>query len=424
MRFMDWNDLSGKKVLILGYGVTGESAAQLLLRKKATVYAYDDHQVAMDEQTGVHFISGNKEINRAQFDFIVASPGISPAHPVYRSAIERAIPVLGDIELAAKYLHQPVLLITGTNGKTTVTLLVEHILNFHGLNAKAVGNVGQPICSEIDYPGILVIELSSFQLETMATPFADCGIILNITPDHLDRYASLKEYAAAKVKLGKLIKKEGAFYIHHTIAEQFPDLLNGVPFKAFNGREYLSEQYKEDHNLNNLAAAFLLCRNFDLNWEQVCRAYASFKKPPHRIQFVKKVNHISFYDDSKGTNIDAVIKAVQSLEGDIALIAGGVDKGSSYRPWINSFAGKVRKIYAIGEAAQKIYEELHEAIQVDICQSLQDAVKNAYKSASSGSLVLLSPGCASYDMFKNYKHRGEEYQRIVGELGEEERNES
>lgn len=445
--------LDGKKVLVLGLGLSGQSAARFLLRRGAHVFAVEDNQARLQSDEGIAGLKcGGLEVVEdssrwsvgGAIDFVVASPGVPPSHPYYAGALERGIEVVGEVELACRWLTQPCVAITGTNGKTTVTLLVAHILNRSGKQAWALGNVGAPLTGAVDEiaahgdpHGIAVVELSSFQLETLRTPFVDAGIILNITPDHLDRYSSLASYAQAKIKLGQNVKAAGRLFVGGGTLEQYRPALEPHRPRAY-GYTADCAVYTDMQNvwvdgalafavpeplrgkvsidLENMLAAYVLCREMGVSDSQFVNAFESFHKPAHRLQFVGEIGGVRYYDDSKGTNIDAVVRAVESMEGDVVLIAGGVDKGAPYAPWKDAFGGKVKLICAIGQAAEKIKNELDSDISVRIFSSLEQAVKHAAKNAPKGGCVLLSPGCASFDMFKDYAHRGCEFQRIVHAL--------
>ena len=291
------------------------------------------------------------EIELTYIDLLVPSPGVPQNHPLYEAALKSGIEIIGEAELAFRYMQQKAVAITGTNGKTTVTLLVEHILNASGHKAKALGNVGQPLTAYFLNPDpdeIVVAELSSYQLETMSTPVFEAAVLLNITPDHLDRYPSMLEYARAKCRLKLCLKHDAPFFIYAQAANEYGQFLNKDFFtfgltpashfwtdrvKSYNRDkvEYiLPVGYREmgNHESENVLAAWLLVRKFGVTAEQFISAVESFQKPPHRIEFVTAIEGISFFDDSKGTNLDAVIQAVRTMQGPVILIAGGVDKGA------------------------------------------------------------------------------------------------
>ena len=281
---------------------------------------------------------------------------------------------------------------------------------------------------------IIVLELSSYQIETLYQVCLDSAIVLNITPDHLDRYKTMESYAQAKCEIERCVKPEGHLYLEEKTWQEYGYFLKKKKPRLY-GYEQTSFIYtdllavyragekvfelpsslknKKSHDLENLLAAYALCADKGVTASAFLEAWRSFKKPAHRIEFVLEFQGVRYYDDSKGTNIDAVIRAVQSLEGSIILIAGGVDKGSAYTPWLQEFRNKVKSICAIGQAAAKIRDQLASHLPVTIFNSLDEAVQQATRLAQRGDIVLLSPGCSSFDMFKDYAHRGEEFQRIV-----------
>ncbi len=408
------------KTLVIGLGKSGLAAYELLLREGDEVVGVDDNAALIEKLA----LEGKKvELNPdlQRFDRVVLSPGIPPTNRFYLQAQSLGIEIIGEAELALSRVNQPCAAITGTNGKTTVTLLCEHILKASGRKARALGNVGTPLTSyllEADRQDIIIVELSSFQLETMKTAVFDVGII---TPDHLDRYTSMEDYALAKCRLQDLIKTAGGFWVHASVQRDFKPLLK--PNYQTYGLESMIEtilpnRYRDlgRHEKENILAAWMICKTFGVGEEAFLAAVETFKKPAHRIEFVATLNGVDYFDDSKGTNIDATIKAVEAMTGKIVLIAGGVDKGSSYAPWRKVFAGKVKKVLAIGQAAAKIARELEPEIEVEIVPTLQEAVQRAREKAEAGKAVLLSPGCSSYDMFRDYAHRGDEFKKFV--LGE------
>ncbi|MBS0653413.1 MAG: UDP-N-acetylmuramoyl-L-alanine--D-glutamate ligase [Verrucomicrobia bacterium] len=414
--------------LVLGLGLSGKAAVELLFAQGYQVIGADDkadpEQLRDLISRGLQLQSKSEDINWSLIKLFVVSPGISPKHPLYQAAAARGIEIVGEAELSFRSLSQPAIAITGTNGKTTVTLLIEHILNTSGIKAKALGNVGNPLSVYVLNPdpgAVIVAELSSYQLETMSVPVFDAAAILNITPDHLDRYASMEEYAKAKCRLQRLLKPGSPFFVSQQVADGFAHLLKPgyiVYTQSESIEEILSQEYRElgEHDIENAMAAWALCKPFKISAEQFRKGLSTFKKPHHRIEFVADIEGVHFYDDSKGTNIDAVIRAVQTMKGPVILIAGGVDKGSSYLAWKEAFCGKVKRIVAIGQAAPKIFRELSPFFEMEIVGSLSAAVEASLRHAVKGDHVLLSPGCSSFDMFRDYAHRGEEFQRTVFSL--------
>jgi UDP-N-acetylmuramoylalanine--D-glutamate ligase len=443
-----------KSVLVLGLGKTGQAVVRFFLDKGIPVHGVDCNaalfpshsSLASLQAAGAALYHDSTPITITDFDLLVISPGIPQTHSLIQQALQQGVRVTGEIDLACQLLsNRRVVGITGTNGKTTVTLLVTHVLNHCGIPAKAVGNVGEPLISEViqQDDAVLVVELSSYQLETMSTPILDAAAVLNITPDHLDRYPDMDNYAKAKLHIANCLKEEGFCYIEQQTLRDYSHLsLLKRPWKTY-GFSFTSDLFtdgmqvfvnkepifdlpdpyrgRKNHDLENLLAAYALCHKIGVSATQFVTAIRTFAKPPHRIEFVREKDGIKFYDDSKGTNTDAVIKAVSTLRTEsqtakIVLIAGGVDKGWPYDSWINGLGDSVSAIYAIGQAAQKIKQELGHAFAIEVCASLEEAVSRAAQTAKYGDYVLLSPGCSSFDMFRDYAHRGDEFKRIVKQL--------
>ncbi len=398
-----------RRALVLGYGESGK-AAELFLRRRG----WD--VVLADRQAGVGIFADSDFLALEGVELVVASPGVPPTQRLYAETLARGIPLIGEVELGLQAMKQRAVGITGTNGKTTVTLLAAHALNRCGLQAVPVGNVGTPLTQAVDNApreAIFVIELSSWQLETVSTQGLDAGIVLNITPDHLDRHMTMEAYARAKARIQKALKPAAALYLHPEAARDFGHCFDR-PFSV-----YAVPGSWVSHDGTNAYAACLLCQTFGVSEEDFFKAVHDFRKPSHRLEFVTSCCGVSYVDDSKGTNVDAVVKAVQSVQGQVLLIAGGVDKQTGYQPWQESFPGRVKAVFVIGEAAVAIQASLGTVVPVTLCTSLQQAVALAAKAAQAGETVLLSPGCASYDMFENYKHRGMVYQDLVRQLCEQ-----
>jgi UDP-N-acetylmuramoylalanine--D-glutamate ligase len=439
-----------KKALVLGLGLSGKSAARFLLNRGYEVLGIDSKNLQGDRQIQELLVAGalieeeknfEERFSLKDFSLLAVSPGISKAHPLIQKAQSEKIPVQGEVDLAlGSFSKGRAVGITGTNGKTTVTSLVAHILHASGKKAKALGNIGTPLTEYFLNPDpeeIAVIELSSYQLETLRSPVFDAAVILNVTPDHLDRYASFTDYAKAKAAIQYCLKDKAPLYLHEEIATDFGDLFT-LPYKTIGFKERSSWHIKGNdiwkgsdfafslpdtyadmgtHDRFNALASWVLCETLGVKLEEFIQGLRSFKKPAHRVEFVQEIDGVHFYDDSKGTNVDAVIQAVGSMKGPVVLIAGGVDKGSSYLPWKDAFQSKVKKMILLGQSAPKIAQELSSFFSIARVNSLEEAVTLAKKEASPGDSVLLSPGCSSFDMFSDYAHRGREFQRYV--LGEE-----
>lgn len=444
-------EFSGKKVLVIGLGISGKAAARFLLKRGAFVTAidrnadlfYDEPTVKTLIEKGLQVFSEKTLSMPLQYDVAVVSPGIPHENVIYTAVRKSKIPLIGEIDLACRSMRQRAVAVTGTNGKTTTVSLITHALNFGGMPARALGNIGTPLTDAVDEANpneILVVELSSWQLETLTVPAFEAAAILNITPNHLDRHKTMLEYAKAKFRLAACIKKGGVLYLGSEIPRNFSEMLSDIHYETYGFETednytsdgtsvYLSGEQlfrlpppylgKKNHDVENMMAAYALCRHVGLSDTLFVESLKTFKKPAHRVEFVSKIDGVSYYDDSKGTNLEAVIRAVQTMDGETILIAGGLHKGASYLSWAQSFKGKVRFIYAIGQAAPQITAELSQFLPVRPCASLEEAVRFAASSAKNGENVLLSPGCSSYDMFRDFNHRGDEFKRIVNALQSE-----
>ncbi len=449
--------LENSKTIIFGLGVSGISVARYLDKLGLSFIIVDDKIKKLPDNCPKTALISSKEAveslcNQDGYTHLVISPGISQSHPLVQKASLLGVHILGDVELAFRFFKNKnngknslgkkipkILAITGSNGKTTTTMLAAHILECAGLKAETVGNIGTPLLDYLEYEGdALVVELSSFQLETAKAQVLDACLCTKITPNHLDRHGSMDEYAKVKFNIFNCLKKEGKGFIFESIANDFNDLMprglkiygrSDASYIKLDGRRVIEDgvflgylpkeiHMAESHDAENFLAAYLLVGSFQIPFETAISAYSSFQKPPHRIQYVTTFNGVSFWDDSKGTNLDATMKAVDSIEGPIILIAGGVHKGEPYHIW-SKFKNKVSHIVALGQAAHDIEQDLAGVIQTLKVQSLKEAVLKSFELSHEGFSVLLSPGCASYDMFRDYKDRGMQFQSEVLKLKEE-----
>ncbi|MFC2049151.1 UDP-N-acetylmuramoyl-L-alanine--D-glutamate ligase [Chlamydiota bacterium] len=403
------------RAIVLGLGVSGRAAASFLKSRGDEVLGVDRSEPVLD---GIRVVSDAGAPQLEGVSLFVKSPGISFAHPWVKAALSSDIPVVGEIDLALAELAgrgKRVLAITGSNGKTTTTLLAAHLLQTNGTRALAAGNVGIPLLSQIDGDfEVFVVELSSFQLEAIVVrPVFDGALILNITPNHLDRHPSFEDYIQAKLRIALCLKEGAPLYV----TEQVKQVCNTQMIK--NLETILPLGYRDNryrlypHDLENAAAAFALT-GVPLGVLQ--RGIDTFVRPPHRLEFVREVAGVKYINDSKATSVDAVIKAVRALDSPLVLIAGGVDKGGEYSDWLPHFRGKVKAVLALGAAAERIERELGQEMRVQKINSLQEGVQIAASLASKGDTVLLSPGCSSYDQFRDYQQRGERFTHIVREM--------
>ncbi len=409
-------------VLVIGLGISGRSAATFLLNRGARVSAIDsradtlksDPIVAQLLDRGLSLISETSPVSPDRFDQIVLSPGVPPSHPLIREANRRGVEVIGEVELACRSLTQSVIAVTGTNGKTTVTQLIGHVLNACGKPAKVLGNGGVPLAAEVDelQGEIVVCELSSYQLETLSSRVIDAGAVLNITPDHLDRYSDMDAYAKAKLRMIDCLKPGKKLFVSKQVINDFGHLISN---SNKNIELIIEDDYNGyfNHDDENRFAAKKLCSEAGVLSEEFDRTAQGFIKPPHRIEFVRKRKGVSYFNDSKGTNLDAVKRAVEKMEGGVVLIAGGKEKGTGFTQWIGPFKGKVKAIVAIGEARGSLVRELGDEFKVIEEKDLRSAVRTASSIANDGDNVLLSPGCASFDMFKNFEERGNHFKECV-----------
>lgn len=447
-------DLQDKQVLVLGLGDTGLSALRWLKRKGARLSVADTraHPPGLEtverefHGTPIHlgpFIS--EVFERAQL--IVASPGVPLAEPQVQSAIQRGIPVVGDVELFAQAIAgsgAKVIAITGSNGKSTVTSLVGHLCAGAGLHTVVAGNIGLPVLDALTErenadkaPDVWVLELSSFQLETTRSLQADAATVLNISADHMDRYASLEDYAKAKERIFagckvQVLNRDDAMTLsmRHNDAEvqTFGLQANASEWGLLehDGRRWLGKGAKRLfpidelpiaglHNAANALAALALCRAIELPYEPLLAALRTFKGLSHRVEFVAEVDGRKFYDDSKGTNVGATAAALQGFAEPVVLIAGGDGKGQDFTPLRDAVA-KTRAVVQIGRDGPQIEGAIAGACRVERAESMDQAVQLAYALSEPGDVILLSPACASWDMFRNYAHRAEVFINAVKEL--------
>lgn len=409
-------------VLVIGLGISGRSAAAFLMKRGHRVAAIDQRaETLRSDPLVVPLIDKGLTLLNTQcpgkievFGQVVASPGISLTHPAIAEALKRNIEVIGEVELACRHLDQPMIAVTGTNGKTTVTQLIGHVLNRCGKPAKVLGNGGIPLTAELDalQNEMIVCELSSYQLETLNSRVVDVGAVLNITPDHLDRYLNMEAYAKAKLRLANCLKSDKKLFLSQQVINDFGYLISDL---KENVELIVDSNYKSrlTHDEENCLAAKRICLEMGVLPEAFDCAESEFQKPPHRIEFVRKRRGVSYFNDSKGTNLDAVKRAVERMDGPVILIAGGKGKGISFCPWIKPFSGKVKAIVAIGEARSLLLKQLGGEFEVIEESSLKAAVAAASSIANDGDNVLLSPGCASFDMFSNFEERGDHFKECV-----------
>ncbi len=451
-------DFSGKTVLIVGLARSGVAAAQVLVKSGAQVLANDiKDETQLDEKIKLLSAVGAKlYLNMppdrlvSQADFIVISPGVPIDSPFVEIARKSGKEVISEVELAYRLCKAPIIAITGTNGKTTTTALTGEILRFSGFTTHVVGNIGIPFVSkvhEIMAQDIVVAEISSFQLEAIRffRPFASA--VLNITEDHLNRHKTFENYIAAKARIF-----ENASNSDYVVLNADDDRVSELS-RRINSKVLFFSRKKElnrgawlekgiitvnlddgkvpichidellipgEHNIENALAAVLLCSIAKAPYNDIVRALKRFRGVEHRIELVECIRGIAFYNDSKGTNPDASIKAIKAMKGQTVLIAGGMDKGSSFDELVNAFGSIVTHLVVLGETAEKIAKTAKKAgfERVSRVNTLEEAVLCASKAVSPEGNVLLSPACASWDMFIDYEHRGRVFKDSVRKLRE------
>lgn len=421
MKTSDHPSFDFSRPLVIGCGVSGRAAALFLksLHTHVTIaekfFAYVTQEKKQWQHQEIHLLHETELSSLASYSLIIASPGLPPDHFLLAQAKKEGIPVIGEMELALRFLRARAIGITGTNGKTSVTSLTHHILSRCGVPCHAVGNIGVPVTEALlKLPpnallnDLFIIEMSSFQLDTLSLPVLDQGAIVNLTPNHLNHHGTMQEYARAKCSISACIKPGGVLHVHPDVLQNYASLLQTDCIKTL--------ETHLDPYLENAATAFALCSPYGITLEQFNTHLATWQLPKHRRSFVREKEGVRYYNDSKASNLVAVEKAIYCMPGPVLLLAGGVHKGASYRYWVEPFKGKVRELFVFGEAALQIEKELGMFFPVTRTSSLLEALHIASSKACKGDNILLSPGCSSYDMFKDYIHRGESFEKWVKEL--------
>ncbi len=451
-------ELKDKRVLVVGLGKSGVASALFLKKHGARVSVSDtksgdelrneipmllDHGITVE--TGGH----GERTFRGQ-DLIVVSPGVPVDAPVLVQARALGEPVIGEIELAAQFLPGPIVAITGSNGKTTTTTLAGEILAAGGLPTLVGGNIGTPAISLAERAtpeAVIVLEISSFQLETIQMFRPKVAVVLNVTPDHLDRHRTFEVYADAKARIFENQQasdfavlnaddptcvamaartraqvfwfsrqkevEQGAWVCDGNIVFRDARLETKTPQKEI--MQVSEIPLKGAHNLENVLAAVCAGALMGCAPEKIRQAVINFKAVEHRLEFVATVRGVDYYNDSKATNVDATIKALESFPANIHLILGGKDKGSDYSVLNDLLRQRVKRVYTIGAAAAKIESQIK--AEIVRAETLENAIRKAHAVAQPGDVVLLAPACASFDQFKNYEHRGQVFKEIVRGLG-------
>ena len=446
-----------KYIVVLGAGESGTGAALLAQKEGFAVFVSDFGPIADQykkelEQAGIPFEENQHTEDRIlTASEVIKSPGIPDKAPIIKKLIDKNIPIISEIEFAARYTSAKLICITGSNGKTTTTMLTYHILQNAGLNVGLAGNIGKSFAKQVAFDDFeyYVLEISSFMLDNMYSFKADIAVLLNITPDHLDRYDyKMENYSDSKFRIiqnqqqddvfiycaddeeinkglakrritskaypfsiEKILEK-GAFLqgdqiiinLHHTNQESLTMSLNDL---ALQGK----------HNIYNSMASGIVAKVLELRNETIRESMGSFTNIEHRLEHVAKISGIDFINDSKATNVNSTWYALESMPGDVVLILGGVDKGNDYNMLKDLVKSKVKSIVCLGKDNKRIHEAFENDVEVIVNTfSANEAVQIAYHLAKKGDTVLLSPACASFDLFKNYEDRGNQFKKAVKEL--------
>jgi UDP-N-acetylmuramoylalanine--D-glutamate ligase len=434
-----------KNVAVLGAGLSGTAAALLLVREGAQVTVLDSAEeknllkstIENLRAQSVRVMCGPEvEHDSSSYDFVVLSPGIDPDSPLAQNFSSRKIETIGELELGWRSCQRPVIAITGTNGKTTTTELIAQMLNACGQRTIACGNIGKPLSDIVrkqENYDVLTVEVSSFQLETIRTFRPSISVWLNFAPDHLDRYLSVAEYRTAKLRIFEY-QTAGDVAVVNAL-ERLPKIAaRPVTFSAYDDEAdfrleggaivYRNEivlpladtKLRGSHNIENLMATLAVGMARGLTFGEMAPPLSQYEPQPHRCEFVREVGGATYINDSKATNLDAVEKALNAQSKPVILIAGGKDKGFTYDPLRQLVSEKVRAVVLIGEMANSIARDWKDAAPTEIADSLADAVERARALAKPGEVVLFSPGTSSFDMFKSYADRGDQFRALVHAL--------
>jgi len=450
-----WSKQEWNRVVVYGLGMSGRAAIRFLTSHGVEVVGLDDRQPPVEMQAellelgGVQLCTGSMPAALPDnVDGVVISPGVRPDHPLVLKARRRGLPVIGEVELAFPFIDGPVVAITGSNGKSTTTALTGALLEACGYPVEVCGNIGVPLASCIEGPPgrTFIVELSSFQLETVQTFRPRAAALLNLSPDHLDRYAGMEEYLRAKAamfaqqqgddvavlnaddpsvralhvparrRLFSRVEKvaAGCYLDGERVLEVFPDATEAELFRC------------EDvplpglHNLENAMAAALLARAVGADVEGLKKGLRDFRGLPHRMQRVATWHGIDFYDDSKGTNVGATRRSLEGFaDGSVLLILGGRNKGADPAELAEIVRRKARAVYLIGEAADQFDRALHGVAPIHMAGDMEHAVRLAAAAAQRGQSVVLSPACASFDQYRDFNQRGDDFQQLVQHLVKE-----
>ena len=447
-------NISGKRVSVIGAVRSGVGAAKLVKKSGGVPFVSDTaaeskikSSVALLKENEIEYETDGHSEKVYKCDLMIVSPGVPSDAPVLKAAKEKNIKVISELEFASRFCKGNIVAITGTNGKTTTTSLCGHLFNVCGHKTYTAGNIGlafSEITMDVKENEFVALEVSSFQLDLIDEFKPKIGMILNITPDHLNRYENkFENYIESKFRIFKN-QDESDYLILNKDDETITKYMRDHKSKSFyfslnedisNG-SYLSNdqitfkknsqsgfsfpvnemQIKGEHNIANAMAVTTAAKIFGFDNEKIKEGLRTFKGVEHRLELVREINGVKYVNDSKATNVDSVWYALRSFDEPLFLILGGQDKGNDYERIKNLVQEKVKKIYAIGSSAEKVYNFFHNIVKVELKISLEEVISSASKEARSGDVVLLSPACASFDMFDNYEHRGKVFKEAVNNL--------
>lgn len=442
--------MQGKKVTVVGLARTGVAVANLLTERGCSVTVTD---IKSPDELSENVAKLKKGINLdlgrhterffTEADLIIISPGVRIDNPLLEKARKKRVEIISEIELAFTLTQTPLIAVTGTNGKSTTTTLIGNILKECGKKVVVGGNIGDPLVDEIVKGGdkdFIVAEISTFQLEAVKTFRPHISVILNISPDHLDRHQDIEEYIGLKKRIYMNQRESDYLILNYddpVLKQLKSDIVSQVLFFSKNrmdergvfvdGNEIFFNDQKGTRkigvleelgemgkrNLENVLAVLTSGLVLRLDKEGMFRAVRDFQGLPHRIEFVKEIKGVKFINDSKGTNVGAVINSLNSFSEPIVLIAGGKDKGSDYELLKEHIRGRVKKIVLLGESREKMRKALNGECKINMAENLQEAVIKSFEKAGPGDVVLFSPACASFDMFKDFEDRGNQFKEIV-----------
>jgi UDP-N-acetylmuramoylalanine--D-glutamate ligase len=454
-------EISGKKISIIGAEKSGIGAAKLIRKFGGIPFISDSGQeeklkdsISALEELGFDFEIGKHSDRVFNCELMIASPGVPSNAEVMVKAREKKIKLISEIELASAFCKGNIIAITGSNGKTTTTTLCNYVLNTSGLKSYTAGNIGvafSEIALDIKENEFVSLEVSSFQLDLIDTFKPKVSVVLNITPDHLNRYEyKFENYISSKLRIYKNQDRDDFVILNHddkTLMDSVVKLSEGqrgfessdfyfslsssqsngcfvsgdrIIFNN-NGKTLFTCNVKEvnlkgEHNLANAMAVISIAKLFDADNEKIIEALRSFQAIEHRLEFVREIGGVKFINDSKATNVDSVWYALRSFNEPIFLILGGQDKGNDYNQIKDLVVERVVKIFAIGSSAEKVFNFFHLLVKVEIKRTMEDAVLAASKEARQDEVVLLSPACASFDMFNDYEQRGKVFKEVVNRL--------